>query len=229
MNTASQRRLHAAVLLAAAATIGCSSAVKTTAAAPQPSTSAGGPSATPASNAANPADVKFVTGMIHHHAQAILMAGWAESHGARPDVRVLCERIVNAQQDEIRLMQYWLREHGLPVPDGKYMYHPGMKMDGMDMGGGADHNMLMPGMLTQEQLEALDKARGPEFDRLFLEGMIGHHQGALDMVSELLASPGAAQDDMIYKMSSDVYADQSTEIERMGKMLRSGPVPTRSP
>jgi uncharacterized protein (DUF305 family) len=216
--------MHAAVLLAAVATAGCSGAMKTTTATPQPSFSAGGPRATAASTA-NPADVKFVTGMIHHHAQAILMAGWAESHKARPDVLVLCERIVNAQQDEIKLMQYWLREHGQPVPDGKYAYHPGMQMEGMDMG---DHKM-MPGMLTQEQLEALDKARGPEFDRLFLEGMIGHHQGALDMVNELLASPGAAQDDVIYKMSSDVYADQSTEIERMGKMLRSGPVPTRSP
>src|SRR4051794_37792833 len=92
MNTASAWRLHAAVLLAAVATAGCSSAVTTTTAAPQPSLSAGGPRATTASNNVNPADLKFVTGMIHHHAQAILMAGWAGSHGARPDVLVLCER-----------------------------------------------------------------------------------------------------------------------------------------
>lgn len=214
--------MHATVLLAALATAACSGSAKP-AAAPQPVGAAGGPRAS--ASAVNPADVKFVSGMIPHHAQAVLIAGWAQSHGARPDVLVLCERIVNAQQDEIRLMQYWLREHGQPIPSGTAMYHPGMKMDGMDMG---DHAM-MPGMLNEEQLAALDKARGPEWDRLFLEDMIKHHEGALMMVDELLHSPGAAQDDIIYRMSSDVYADQSTEIERMGKMLRSGPVPTRSP
>jgi len=223
MNTPSRRRVRAAALLAAIATAGCSSAMSTTAA-PQPAGATGGPRAS-AAPAANPGDVKFVSGMIPHHAQAVLIAGWAQSHGARPDVRVLCERIVNAQQDEIRLMQYWLREHGQAVPSGTMMYHPGMKMEGMDMG---DHAM-MPGMLNEEQLAALDKARGPEWDRLFLEDMIKHHEGALMMVDELLHSPGAAQDDIIYRMSSDVYADQSTEIERMGKMLRSGPVPTRTP
>ncbi len=88
-----------------------------------------------------------------------------------------------------------------------------MKMNGME------HEMLMPGMMTDEEMAALDKARGPEFDRLFLEGMIRHHQGAIDMVDVLFKSYGAAQDEVIYKFASDVYADQSTEIARMEKML----------
>jgi uncharacterized protein (DUF305 family) len=170
----------------------------------------------------NPADVAFMSGMIPHHAQAVLIAGWAASHGARQDVRVLCERIVVGQRDEIGLMQYWLREHGQPVPDAKAT-HMKMKMDGMD------HEMLMPGMLNDEQLAQLDAARGSDWDRLFLQDMIGHHQGAITMVNELLASPGAAQDDVVYKMSSDVYADQTTEIERMGKMLATIPPAGRAP
>jgi uncharacterized protein (DUF305 family) len=176
----------------------------------------------PARTEVNPADVAFMSGMIPHHAQAVLIAGWAASHGARQDVRVLCERIVVGQRDEIGLMQYWLREHGQPVPDAKAT-HMKMKMDGMD------HEMLMPGMLNDEQLAQLDAARGSDWDRLFLQDMIGHHQGAITMVNELLASPGAAQDDVVYKMSSDVYADQTTEIERMGKMLATIPPAGRAP
>ncbi|MEP6729903.1 MAG: DUF305 domain-containing protein [bacterium] len=166
----------------------------------------------PAPSANNPADVHFMTGMIPHHAQAVLIAGWAESHGSRSDVRVLCERIVVGQRDEIALMQYWLRQHGEPVPDAKAT-HMKMKMNGMD------HDMLMPGMLNDEQLAALDKARGADFDRLFLEAMIAHHSGAVSMVDDLLASVGAGNDDMVYRFASDVYADQTTEIERMTKML----------
>jgi uncharacterized protein (DUF305 family) len=176
----------------------------------------------PGPAAVNPADVTFMSGMIPHHAQAVLIAGWAPSHGARKDVAVLCERIVVGQRDEIALMQYWLREHGQPVPDAKST-HMTMKMDGME------HDMLMPGMLNDEQLAALDKARGSDFDRLFLQDMIGHHQGAILMVTELLASPGSAQDDVVYRMSSDVYADQTTEIERMGKMLATVPPAGRAP
>jgi uncharacterized protein (DUF305 family) len=176
----------------------------------------------PGPAAVNPADVTFMSGMIPHHAQAVLIAGWAPSHGARKDVAVLCERIVVGQRDEIALMQYWLREHGQPVPDAKST-HMTMKMDGME------HDMLMPGMLNDEQLAALDKARGSDFDRLFLQDMIGHHQGAILMVNELLASPGSAQDDVVYRMSSDVYADQTTEIERMGKMLATVPPAGRAP
>jgi len=158
------------------------------------------------------ADVEFMSGMIPHHAQAVIMGGWAKTHGARQDVAILCERIVVGQTDEIGMMQQWLRDRGLPVPDAKSTRHK-MKMNGME------HEMLMPGMMTDEQMAELDKARGPEFDRLFLEGMIRHHQGAVDMVEVLFKSYGAAQDEVIYKFASDVYADQSTEIARMHKML----------
>ena len=171
-----------------------------------------------ARSANNAADVHFMSGMIPHHAQAVLIAGWAGSHGARSDVRILCERIVVGQQDEIALMQFWLREHGEPVPNAKAT-HMKMKMDGME------HDMLMPGMLNDAQLAALDTARGSEFDRLFLEAMIAHHAGAITMVDALFASTGAAQDDIVYRFASDVYADQTTEIERMGKMLAT--VPTK--
>ena len=158
------------------------------------------------------ADVHFITGMISHHAQAIIMAGWAPTHGASKSVAVLCERIINAQTDEIWLMQTWLKDRHQPVPEAKALP---MKMivDGME------HEMLMPGMLSDAQMKELDAARGTEFDRLFLTYMIQHHKGAITMVEELLASPGAAQDEFMYKFQADVYADQGTEIERMQKML----------
>jgi uncharacterized protein (DUF305 family) len=133
------------------------------------------------------ADVDFMSGMIPHHAQAVIMAGWAPTHGARKDVAIFCERIVVGQRDEIATMQSWLRDRGLPVPDATSTRHH-MKMNGME------HDMLMPGMLTDEEMAALDRARGPEFDRLFLEGMIRHHQGAIDMVDVLFKAYGAAQD-----------------------------------
>lgn len=162
------------------------------------------------------ADVQFMSGMLPHHAQAVLIAGWAASHGARTDIRILCERIVVGQKDEIALMQYWLREHGETVPAANAT-HMTMQMNGMQ------HDMLMPGMLNDEQLERLDKARGAEFDRLFLQAMIAHHEGAITMVDELLGSTHAGQDDVVYRMASDVYADQTTEIERMKKMLATVP------
>jgi uncharacterized protein (DUF305 family) len=160
------------------------------------------------------ADVEFMSGMIPHHAQAVLIAGWAASHGARADVHTLCERQVVAQRDEIEFMRNWLRDRGEPVPAADATHHR-MKMNGVE------HDMLMPGMLTPEQLAELDKARGAEWDRLFLQAMIRHHEGALKMVDDLFASYGALQDDDVYKFASDIYADQSTEIERMQKMLES--------
>jgi len=160
------------------------------------------------------ADIDFLTGMIPHHAQAVIMAGWAPSHGARSDIAILCERIVVGQADEIESMQMWLGDRGQPVPDAKST-RMHMKMNGVE------HDMLMPGMLTDEEMAALDKARGVEFDRLFLIGMIKHHQGAIDMVNDLLKAYGAAQDDAIYKFASDVFADQSVEIGIMRKMLDS--------
>src|SRR4029077_12000534 len=158
------------------------------------------------------ADVDFMSGMIPHHAQAVIMAGWAPSHGARTDVAVLCERIVVGQRDEIAMMRTWLADRGQEVPDAASTRHK-MKMDGMT------HEMLMPGMLTDEEMAELDRARGPEFDRLFLVGMIKHHQGAIDMVDVLFKSYGAAQDETVFKFASDVYADQGIEIERMHEML----------
>ena len=158
------------------------------------------------------ADIDFVTGMISHHAQAIVMANWAPTHGAGRWVGGLCARIVNSQADEIDLFQQWLRERNQPVPEAKPMP---MKM----MMNGVEHEMMMPGMLTDDQMKELEAAQGPEFDRLFLTYMIQHHQGAIAMVDQLMASPGAAQDEAVYKFASDIYADQSAEIERMQLML----------
>jgi uncharacterized protein (DUF305 family) len=158
------------------------------------------------------ADIHFMSGMIGHHAQALVMAGWAPSHGASESVRTLCERIINAQTDEITLMQQWLRDRQQPVPEASAR---GMKMV-MD---GVEHTMLMPGMLTDEQLQQLDSARGKDFDKLFLTFMIQHHRGAVQMVHDLFDSYGAAQDDLVFKFASDVQVDQTTEIARMQRML----------
>lgn len=165
--------------------------------------------------AVNEADVTFMSGMIPHHAQAVLIAGWAPSRAVRQDVRILSERIVVSQKDEIKLMQTWLDDRGLPVPDANATHHV-MKMGDME------HKMLMPGMLTEAELAQLEKARGAEFDRLFLTFMIKHHEGALTMVDTLFASYGAAQDETVFRFASDVYADQQAEIERMQIMLSSG-------
>ena len=158
------------------------------------------------------ADVHFMSGMIPHHAQAVLIAGWAPSHGAGDRVKLLCERIVVSQRDEIKLMQTWLGDRGQEVPEATAT-HMKMKMGDMV------HEMLMPGMLTDDELKQLDGSRGKDFDKLFLTFMIKHHQGALTMVEELFKSYGAAQDDGMYKFASDVFADQEMEIERMQQML----------
>src|SRR5881392_2577727 len=140
------------------------------------------------------ADIHFMSGMIGHHAQAIVMARWAPTHGASASVRTLCERIINAQQDEIATMRTWLRDRRQPVPEA--VAGP-MKMQM----GGMEHEMLMPGMLTEEQMKQLDQARGPEFDRLFLTFMIQHHNGAVQMVKELFGTNGAAQDELVFKFA----------------------------
>ena len=159
----------------------------------------------------NAADVSFMSGMIAHHAQAVLMANWAPSHGAGDAVRGLCARVAVGQTDEIATMQRWLRERHEPVPDADVTHEHQMP--------GMDHATLMPGMLTPAQLAELDGARGLEFDRLFLIYMIQHHQGALTMVHRLFDTPGALMDDMVFKFASDISADQTTEIDRMGRML----------
>ena len=158
------------------------------------------------------ADVDFMSHMIGHHAQALVMAGWAPTHGANASVRTLAERIINAQQDEIATMQRWLGDRGKPVPEAR---PTGMKM----MMSGVQHEMLMPGMLTEAQMKQLDQARGPEFDRLFLTFMIQHHRGAVSMVKDLFGTNGAAQDETVFKFANDVNVDQSTEIARMERML----------
>ena len=158
------------------------------------------------------ADVNFMSGMIHHHAQALVMSHWAPTHGASGPVLRLASRIINAQQDEIVTMQRWLRDRQKPVQEAT----PGgmtMVMDGME------HTMLMPGMLTETQMKQLDAARGPEFDRLFLTFMMQHHRGAVSMVKDLFGTYGAGQDETVFKFASDVNVDQTTEIARMEKML----------
>ncbi len=169
--------------------------------------------APPAQHPHTAADVAFMSGMIVHHAQAVVIAGWAPSHGASPAVQRLCERIVVGQEDEIAILRRWLTERGEPVPDPAH----------------ARHAMLMPGMLTDEQLAQLDSARGPAFDRLFLTLMIAHHRGALVMVDRLFDAQGAGQDQTVFRIASDVHADQSTEIRRMQQMLAGVPPEGQGP
>ena len=167
---------------------------------------------------ATEADINFMSGMIHHHSQAIVMAKMAPTHGANSSILTLAGRIINAQTDEINLMSMWLRDHNQPVPT------PNPKGMTMKMGG-EEHVMLMPGMLTEEQMKQLDAARGVEFDRLFLTFMIQHHKGAITMVDTLFNTPGAGQDEIVFKFANNVQADQSTEIDRMQQMLDALPAP----
>ena len=163
-------------------------------------------------------DIDFMSGMIHHHAQAVLIAGWAPSHGASEPIRLLTERIVVGQNDEIALMSRWLQAHNQPVPESDTAYTHEMSGMGHSMPG-----MDMPGMLSTEQLAQLDSARGPEFDRLFLTFMLQHHKGAITMVDKLFGTEGAGQEETTFRLASDIYADQTTEIDRMQKMLDALP------
>jgi uncharacterized protein (DUF305 family) len=205
--------LRFAVFLTIAISTGCSSAR-----AGGPVT--GGAQPIPQSRPVYDADVNFFSGMIPHHAQAVKIAKWAPTHGASDAVKRMCERIVVAQTDEIVIMQNWLIDRGKPAPpaDATHMVH---------MQGGVEHKMLMPGMLTDEELANLDKARGVEFDRLFLTYMIKHHNGAVGMVDELFKQYGGGQDETVFKMASDIYADQTTEVGRMQGMLDA--LPGRKP
>jgi uncharacterized protein (DUF305 family) len=158
-------------------------------------------------------DVRFVQHMIGHHAQALRMAALVPTHARRADLRALAERIDISQRDELALMRRWLQARGIAAPADDA--HQGHAMPGHD----AADMAAMPGMLTPDEMARLDRASGPEFDRLFLEGMIRHHEGALTMVAELLATPGAAQDPEIFRLASDVDADQRAEIRRMRALL----------
>ena len=153
------------------------------------------------------ADVRFMQGMIGHHAQALEMTALLASRTASDDMRKLAKRIELSQADEIKMMQEWLTRRGLPLPDPHAHHAHGAK--------------LMPGMLTAGEMGRLAAAKGPEFDRLFLEFMIKHHDGALTMVRELFATPGAGQEAEIFAFASDVDADQRMEIDRMGAMAAS--------
>ena len=170
-------------------------------------------------------DIDFANGMILHHAQAVRIANWCASHGASTDILTLCARIINAQVDEIHRMQQWLVDRRQPIstPDTSRAAAMRTTMNDMPgMGGSLMPGMggsLMPGMLSAAQLDSLDAARGRAFDRLFLSGMIHHHQGAVAMVTKLYGTRGAGQDDVIFKLASDISADQTTEISRMQRLL----------
>jgi uncharacterized protein (DUF305 family) len=152
------------------------------------------------------ADVRFMQGMIHHHAQALDMTALLSTRTASDDMRKLALRIELSQADEIKMMQQWLEIRGQEVTSEHAHHMPGAP--------------LMPGMLTVEEMERLAASKGKEFDRLFLEFMIKHHAGALAMVDDLFATPGAGQESEIFSFASDVVADQKAEIDRMGAMLQ---------
>ena len=159
-------------------------------------------------------DVAFMQHMIVHHGQAVEMVALLQTRGVDPTVRLLGRRIALSQASEIALMRDWLTERGQPLA-----------MPGMDHGGHAGHAMpaadtpLMAGMLSPRRMQALAAAHGPAFDRLFLEGMIQHHQGAIDMVETLMTRPNAAQDTLLSDFAGAVVGDQSAEILRMQSLL----------
>ena len=156
------------------------------------------------------ADVQFMQGMIMHHAQAVEMTALIASHTENKNLRSLGSRISSSQSDEIEFMKRWLTGRGEPIS-------PAMpEMPGMDM---SSHSMLMPGMLTPRQMEALRKARGAEFDRLFLTGMIQHHNGALIMVKDLFETAGTGQDAELFNFATDVDSGQRAEIRIMQTMV----------
>jgi len=151
------------------------------------------------------ADVRFMQGMIGHHAQALEMTTLLQSRTRNEDMRKLALRIEVSQADEIKMMQEWLKRRGQPAPDPHAHHGPGAP--------------LMPGMLTPEEMSRLRAAAGAEFDRLFLEFMIKHHEGALTMVTDLFSTAGAGQEPEIFAFASDVDADQRMEIDRMRGMF----------
>ncbi len=170
------------------------------------------------------ADVEFMQGMIEHHAQAVEMTAMISSHTQNKDLRSLGARISSSQSDEIKFMKRWLAVRGESVQN------PMLKMPGMDMSHDASHGTshgtspgtmaLMPGMLTLQQMEALRKANGTEFDRLFLVGMIQHHNGALTMVKDLFDTAGAGQDAELFDFATDADNTQRAEIRIMETMLK---------
>ena len=166
------------------------------------------------------ADVRFMQGMIGHHAQALAMTALIPTRSSRQDIRMLGQRITVSQKDEIAMMQQWLRDRHQQVPardaqpGGQTMAGNSMNMPGMAMS-----DTLMPGMLTSEQLAELAKTSGDEFDKLFLADMIRHHEGALVMVKSLLGTTGSGQEAEVFRFASEVDSDQRAEIARMNALL----------
>ena len=160
-----------------------------------------------------PADIAFMQGMIAHHAQALKMTALVPGRSARADVRLLAERIAASQVSEVAQMRQWLRTRGLDTAAmaGQHQHQ--------HAAGAADDHGGMPGMLTEAELAALEAASGAEFDRLFLESMIRHHEGALTMVATLFFTNGAGQEPEIFRLATDVDADQRAEIARMRALL----------
>jgi uncharacterized protein (DUF305 family) len=163
----------------------------------------------------SPKDVEFMQGMIMHHAQAVEMTALIESHTENKELRLLGARISQSQSDEMKFMKRWLEARGEPVSP------PKPEMPGHDM---SSHHMLMPGMLTPKQMDALRKAKGAEFDHLFLNGMIQHHNGALIMVKDLFDTAGAGQDAELFNFATDVDSGQRAEVRIMQTMLGEKPV-----
>lgn len=174
-------------------------------------------------------DVRFMQHMIVHHAQAVEMVALLETRGASPVVQALGRRIALSQEAEMALMREWLTVRGQPLEmsgmgsgdHAAHGAHAGHDMAGHDMAGHAmaDDRPLMPGMLSPAQMRTLAAASGAEFDRLFLEGMIQHHRGALDMVDDLMSQPDSANDPVLSGFAASVVADQSAEILRMQSVL----------
>lgn len=162
------------------------------------------------------ADVNFMTGMIGHHAQALIMSRLAPENNASPQIQTLASRIINSQQDEIRSMQNWLRLRNQPVPE---VHIDGLNLMIHGVNGHHHDHTDMPGMLSDEQLRNLSESEGSAFDRMFLEYMIEHHNGAVIMVDTLFGADGAAQDEDAFRLAADINADQVTEIQRMQLML----------
>lgn len=161
------------------------------------------------------ADVRFMQGMIPHHAQALDMTALVPTRSTRREIVLIAERIEVSQADEIAWMTRWLQDHDAEAPSLDAPHHHG-----------DEHHALMPGMLTPEEMAQLEEATGPAFDRLFLQFMIRHHEGALLMVTDLFATPGAAQVTEVFRFASDVEADQQAEIGRMRALLDVPPLPT---
>ncbi len=206
------------MLLLAAAAVSCRSAAPATPQIIQPGAPGQASRVVDATTAADlskvaftPADVRFMQGMIGHHAQALDMTALVPSRSRSETIQKLAQRIELSQADEIKMMQEWLTRHRQQVPDVHAHHAPGAH--------------LMPGMLTAEEMARLAQASGPEFDRRFLEYMIKHHEGALTMVQDLFAQPGAGQESDIFAFASDVDADQRMEIDRM----RAALVPSKEP